>query len=182
MSVRRRERSLSIKRKKIRDRPLKASHLLVAYLNPTISPCIVLLLFFLLCIVFYIALILYIAIVDDLAPQVDLISSIEMTPLVTYSTPPLIRYLMVSIKVFGKLVVEPKTLGWEHSLERFRKCFRKPWSSHYSTEMFSNCFINMELDMRDKGLGGFMKSGIVYKCSPNQLLPCNHIAPVWDGA
>jgi hypothetical protein len=39
-----------------------------------------------------------------------------MTPLVTYSTPPLIRDLMVSIKVFGKLVVEPKTLGWEHSL------------------------------------------------------------------
>jgi hypothetical protein len=79
--------------------------------------------FFLLCIVFYIAIILYIAIVDDLAPQVNLISSIEMTPLVTYSTPPLIRDLMVSIKVFGKLVVEPKTLGWEHSLERFRKCF-----------------------------------------------------------
>jgi hypothetical protein len=48
--------------------------------------------------------------------------------------------------------------------------------------MFSNGFINMELDMGDKGVGGFMKNGIVYKCSPNQLLPCNNITPVWDGA
>jgi hypothetical protein len=85
--VRRKGRYLSTKKKEIRDKPTKASHLLVAYLNPTISPCIVLLMFFLLCIVFYIAIILYIAIVDDLAPQVDLISSIEMTPLVTYLTP-----------------------------------------------------------------------------------------------
>jgi hypothetical protein len=84
-------RSLSIKRKEIRDKPLKASHLLVAYLNPNITPCIVLPLFILLCIVFYIAIILYIAIVGDLAPQVDLISSIEMTPLVTYSTPLLLE-------------------------------------------------------------------------------------------
>jgi hypothetical protein len=51
---------------------------------------------------FYIAIILYIAIVDDLAPQVDLISSIEMTPLVTYSTPLFTRDLMVSINVLGK--------------------------------------------------------------------------------
>jgi hypothetical protein len=72
---------LSIKRKEIKDKPPKASHLLDAYLNPTIIPCIVLSLFILLCIVFYIAIILYIAIVDDLAPQVDLISSMEMTPL-----------------------------------------------------------------------------------------------------
>jgi hypothetical protein len=51
---------------------------------------------------FYIAIILYIAIVDDLAPQVDLISSFEMTPLVTYSTPLFTRYFMVSINVLGK--------------------------------------------------------------------------------
>jgi hypothetical protein len=28
---------------------------------------------------------------------------------------------MVSIKVLGKLVVEPKTLGWEHSLGKVSK-------------------------------------------------------------
>jgi hypothetical protein len=70
MSVRRKEKSLSIKRKRIRDKPLKASHLLVAYLNPIITLCIVLLLFFIMhC--FYIAIVPYIAIVGDLAPQVD---------------------------------------------------------------------------------------------------------------
>jgi hypothetical protein len=59
-----------------------------------------------------------IAIVGDLAPQVDLISSIEMTPLMPIQHP-YIRDLMISGKVFGKLVVEPKTLGWEHSKLRF---------------------------------------------------------------
>jgi hypothetical protein len=48
--------------------------------------------------------------------------------------------------------------------------------------MFTNGFINMELDMGGGGVGGFLKSGIVYKCSPNQLFTCNHITPVWDGA
>jgi hypothetical protein len=71
---------MSTRRKRTRDKPTKASHLLDAYLNPTNSLCIVLLLFSL-CIVFYIAIILYIAIDDDLAPQVDLLSSIKMTPL-----------------------------------------------------------------------------------------------------
>jgi hypothetical protein len=47
---------------------------------------------------------------------------------------------MVSIKVLGKPVVEPKTLGWEHSPKKIRKCFRTPWSSIYSTEMFSKWF------------------------------------------
>jgi hypothetical protein len=44
---------------------------------------------------------------------------------------------MVSIKVFGKLVMEPKTLGWENSQKSFENVFRKPWSSIYSNEMFS---------------------------------------------
>jgi hypothetical protein len=74
--------------------------------------------------------------VGNLAPQVNLISSMEMTPLIP-TQHPYIRELMVSIKVFGKLVVEPITLGWGQSLERFRKCFQKPWGSTYSTEMFS---------------------------------------------
>jgi hypothetical protein len=78
--------------------------------------------------VFYIAIILYIAIVNDLAPQVDLISSIEMTPLIPTQYL-LFRDLMVSIKVLEKLVVEPKTLGWENSRKSFENCFQKPWNS-----------------------------------------------------
>jgi hypothetical protein len=71
---------------------------------------------------FYIAIILYIAIVDDLAPQVDLISSMKMTPL-TPIQHLYIRGLMASIKVFEKLIVEPKTLGWENSRESFKNGF-----------------------------------------------------------
>jgi hypothetical protein len=60
---------------------IKASHLLVAYLNPNKSLCIVLLLLSLLCIVFLYCYFPYIAIVGDLAPQVDVLSSLKMTPL-----------------------------------------------------------------------------------------------------
>jgi hypothetical protein len=70
----------------------------------------------------FIAIISYIAIVDDLAPQVDLISSSKMTPLAPIQHL-YIRDLVVSIKVFGKLLVEPKTLGWENSRERFANGF-----------------------------------------------------------
>jgi hypothetical protein len=48
--------------------------------------------------------------------------------------------------------------------------------------MFSNGFINREWTMGDEGVGGFLKKGIVYKCSPNQLSPCNHTTLEWDGA
>jgi hypothetical protein len=82
----------------------------------------------------------------------------------------------------GKLVVEPKTLGLGIlSLEKIQKCFRTPWSSCYSIEMFRNDFINMELDLGGVEVDGFLKSGIVYKCSPNQLLPCNHITRYGTG-
>jgi hypothetical protein len=90
-SAPKRGKYLSIGKKKTRDRPTKASHLLVAYLNPIITLCIALLLLSYYALFFHIPIILYIAIVGDLAPQVDLISSIEMTPLVTYSTPLLLE-------------------------------------------------------------------------------------------
>jgi hypothetical protein len=64
---------------------------------------------------------------------------------------------MVSIKVLGKHVVEPKTLGWENS-------------SIYSTEMFSGKYVlekwSWTWELKELVI---YKSGIVYKCSPNQL-------------
>jgi hypothetical protein len=45
-----------------------------------------------------------------------------MIPLYTYSTPGS-SGLMVIIKAFGKLLVEPKTLGWEHSKKIFENVF-----------------------------------------------------------
>jgi hypothetical protein len=109
---------LGIKKKRTRDKPLKANHLLAAYLNPTKSLSIVSLLFHCYALIFFIATISYIAIVGDLRPQVDLISSSKMTPL-TPIQHLYIRDLVVSIKVFGKLLVEPKTLGWENSQKSF---------------------------------------------------------------
>jgi hypothetical protein len=47
--------------------------------------------------------------------------------------------------------------------------------------MFTNDFINRELDLRGVEMGGFLKSGIVYKYSPNQLLPYNHITRYGTG-
>jgi hypothetical protein len=72
---------LSTGRRVTRDKPIKASHLLVAYLNPNMSLCISLLLLPLLCIVFVYCYIPYVAIVGDLAPQVELLSSLKMIPL-----------------------------------------------------------------------------------------------------
>jgi hypothetical protein len=60
---------------------IKASHLLDAYLNPITTLWIALLLFLLLCIVFVYCYVPYIAIVGDLAPQVELLTSLKMTPL-----------------------------------------------------------------------------------------------------
>jgi hypothetical protein len=70
-----------------------------------------------------------------------------MTPLVTYSTPPLIRDLMVSVKVFGKLVVEPKTLGWENS----QKCFENGFENLGVVSTPLKCFLN-----------GFWTNGVGY--------------------
>jgi hypothetical protein len=44
---------------------------------------------------------------------------------------------MVSINAFRKLVVEPKTLGWEHSKEILKNDFENLRVVFYSTEMFS---------------------------------------------
>jgi hypothetical protein len=38
--------------------------------------------------------------------------------------------------------VEPKILGWGNTLGKdFKRVFKKPWSSIYSTEMFSKGFL-----------------------------------------
>jgi hypothetical protein len=39
--------------------------------------------------------------------------------------------------------------------------------------------MNKELDMGDEGAGGFLKKGIVYKCSPNQLSRATTLP--WNG-
>jgi hypothetical protein len=53
------------------------------------------------------------------APQANLLSSFEMIPLWTPIQYPCNSSLLISSKAFGKLLVEPKTLGWEHSKKSF---------------------------------------------------------------
>jgi hypothetical protein len=55
----------------------------------------------------------------------------------TYSISLKVETRCLASKSLEKLVVEPKTLGWEKLSEKFRKWLQKPWSSIYSTEMFS---------------------------------------------
>jgi hypothetical protein len=74
----------------------------------------------------------YIAIIGDLAPQVELLSSMRMTPLLPIQQPYL-SSLMASIKVIGKLCSGAKNSRMGKLSEKFQKWFRKPWSSIYST-------------------------------------------------
>jgi hypothetical protein len=59
--------------------------------------------------------------------------------------------LLNSSKAVGKLLVEPKTLGWETLGKSFENDFRKPWSGILSTEMFSKGFLGqLETGLKGK--------------------------------
>jgi hypothetical protein len=62
------------------------------------------------------------------------------------------------------------TLKWDF----IKKILKKLGIVLYSIEMISRkiCFGKWR-----KGGGGFMKKGIVCKCSPNQFISCNNITP-----
>jgi hypothetical protein len=66
---------------------------------------------------------------------------------------------MISIKVFGKTCSGAKNsrIGNTLSGKKNQKCFRTPWGSCYSNEMFTNDFINMELDLGGVEVGGFIE-------------------------
>jgi hypothetical protein len=63
---------------------------------------------------------------------------------------------MVSIKVFGKLLVEPKTLGWENSQKSFKNVFENPGVVFTPLKCFKSGF-GTKWDMEEEGAGGFVK-------------------------
>jgi hypothetical protein len=69
---------------------------------------------------------------------------------------------MVSIKVFGKLVMEPKTLGWENSQKIFENGFENLGVVSTPLKCFLNGSGKMGLDYGRKGVGGFIK---IHWCS-----------------
>jgi hypothetical protein len=62
---------------------------------------------------------------------------------------------MVSVHAFGKLVVEQKTLRWEHSKEIFENVFENLGVVFYSTEMISEMVLYYWRWKWRKIVGGF---------------------------
>jgi hypothetical protein len=79
--------------------------------------------------------------------------------------------------------VEPKTLGFGILSEKiFKNVFKHLGVVATPLRCLQMVLYTWSWLREVKELVDFRKNGIVYKCSPNQLPPCNHIAPVWDRA
>jgi hypothetical protein len=64
---------------------------------------------------------------------------------------------MISIKAFGKLVVEPKTLGWENSRKSFENGFENLGVVTTPLKCFPSGFGQMEFGMEGKELVVLLK-------------------------
>jgi hypothetical protein len=90
---------------------------------------------------------------------------------------------MFSIKAFGKLLVEPKTLGWEHSKKKIENVFENLRVVSTPLKCFQKWFLDKwSSSWRKKELVVLLKTLVITKCLLRTINPCNHITPLWDGA
>jgi hypothetical protein len=90
---------------------------------------------------------------------------------------------LTSNKALGGLLVEPKTLGWEHSKKSFENVFENLGVVLTPLKCFKKWFWTKRSWAWRKNVWWFSKEKmLVIMYSPGAINPCNHITPVWDGA
>jgi hypothetical protein len=94
---------------------------------------------------------------------------------------PIYRDLMASIKVFGKPCSGAKNSRMGTFQEILGKVFENLGVEFYFTKMFSRKWFYMDGVEKEKRRRRFYKSGIVYKCSPNQLTRATTLAQYGTG-
>jgi hypothetical protein len=79
--------------------------------------------------------------------------------------------LIFSIKALGKLLVEPKTLGWEHSCENFENVFKNLGVVSTPLNFFKNGFWSNGVGQGGKRSWWFYKEkALVVLCSRSEQL------------
>jgi hypothetical protein len=76
---------------------------------------------------------------------------------------------LVRSKAFGNPLVEPKTLGWEHSKSFLKMFFENLGVASTPLRCFTNGLEQMVMLMEDKGDGGFQMTLVITRYPPEQF-------------
>jgi hypothetical protein len=76
---------------------------------------------------------------------------------------------LISSKTLGNPLVEPKTLGWEHSKSFLKNVFENLGVASTPLRCFTNGFEQMVILMEDEGVGGFQMTLVITRYPPEQF-------------
>jgi hypothetical protein len=76
---------------------------------------------------------------------------------------------LISSKTFGNPLVEPKTLGWEHSKGFLENVFENLGVASTPLRCFTNGFEQMVILMENEGVGGFQMTLVITRYTPEQF-------------